>query len=88
MSDGPRVYVSGQVMLDSEHLSTLAGRPEGVDLVRGVIEHELGHLVGLNLVDDPMELMFPGANRVITQFGPGDLTGLAELGRGACEPRV
>jgi hypothetical protein len=85
---GPQVYVSGQVMLDSDHLSRLATEAGGVDLVRGVIEHELGHLVGLDHVDDPVELMFPGANPVITQYGPGDLTGLAELGRGTCEPRL
>ncbi len=81
---GPEVYVTGQIRLDAQALTELTAQPEGVELARSVIQHELGHLVGLAHVDDPMEVMFPQANGVITQLGPGDLTGLAQLGRGAC----
>jgi hypothetical protein len=48
-----------------------------------VVLHELGHLVGLDHVRDRGELMFPTANDVVG-YGPGDLQGLAALGRGAC----
>lgn len=81
---GPEVYVTGQIRLDAQALSELTSRREGIALARSVIQHELGHLVGLAHVDDPMEVMFPQANQVTTQLGPGDLTGLAALGRGAC----
>jgi len=81
---GPEVYVTGQIRLDAQALSGLTAKPEGVALARSVIQHELGHLVGLAHVQDPMEVMFPQANQVTTQLGPGDLTGLSALGRGAC----
>lgn len=49
--------------------------------------HELGHLVGLALVNDPAELMY-ATTGVALDYGPGDRTGLAELGRGRCTPEV
>lgn len=87
-ADGPAAYVTGQIRLDAETLGQLLSRPQGPELARAVIEHELGHLVGLAHVDDPMEVMYPRAGPVITQFGPGDLTGLAALGRGPCVPEL
>lgn len=56
-----------------------AGQSRGVLLM-----HELGHAVGLGHVDNPRDVMFP----VITpssraQWGPGDLAGLALVGKGA-----
>jgi hypothetical protein len=45
--------------------------------------HELAHVVGLAHVDDPRELMYAD-NLGHQAFGPGDLTGLAALGRGRC----
>ena len=80
-----RVYVSGVVVLDAPDLTEglNVGDREGVG---GVIRHELGHLVGLDHVDDPAELMHPEGVRGVVTFGPGDLTGLAQLGRGQCFP--
>ena len=43
------------------------------------VQHELGHVMGLAHVDSPAELMHP-AGGVVTDFGEGDLAGLAELG--------
>ena len=45
--------------------------------------HELGHVVGLAHVDDSREVMYAD-NVGVTQFGSGDLAGLAALGRGRC----
>ena len=61
---------------------------DGGDGVTAVIRHELGHVVGLDHVDDERELMHPVGHPDVVGFGPGDLTGLAELGRGQCVPEV
>lgn len=48
-----------------------------------MILHELGHLVGLDHVDDETQLMYPHAAKQ-RGFAAGDLRGLHELGLGAC----
>jgi hypothetical protein len=82
----PQVYVSGQVELDAAKLTAMLTRPGGRDLARAVIEHELGHLVGLAHVTDPTQLMYPQTRPGVTDYAAGDLTGLATLGRGPCAP--
>jgi hypothetical protein len=57
--------------------------PNGRDLARAVVMHELAHVVGLDHVDDPGELMHD-QNVGTLDFGPGDLEGLAALGSGSC----
>ncbi|HZL03001.1 MAG TPA: matrixin family metalloprotease, partial [Cellulomonas sp.] len=76
-------YVSGTVYLDSAllHMRGIGGVPAYVQVLR----HELGHMVGLDHVDEFDQLMYPNANRVVT-FQDGDLAGLAQLGAGACAP--
>jgi predicted Zn-dependent protease len=81
------VYVSGLVVLDAPDLLEVSD-VEGRDAVAAVIRHELGHVVGLDHVDDEQELMSPVIQSGVVTFGPGDLTGLAELGRGQCFPEV
>jgi hypothetical protein len=77
-------YVSGVISLDGPQFAAQL-LPERRDVAVAVIQHELGHVVGLDHVDDPNELMHPTtSNR--TQWGPGDRQGLAALGRGACFP--
>ena len=88
LGDGPRVLVTGQVELDGAQLAELLDRPDGREIVRGVIQHELAHLVGLDHVDDPTQLMYPETTPGVTDFSAGDLTGLAALGRGPCVPEL
>lgn len=80
-------YVTGLAYLDAPQLTKLQSAPNGNARVRAVIEHELGHVVGLNHVTDPTQLMYP---EEITQtgYGAGDLRGLAYLGQGACHPEL
>lgn len=81
--NGTRTYVSGQVTLDADTFDDLLDRRSGARVARAITLHELGHLVGLAHVDDENELMnAESGNRL--DFGPGDLRGLAELGRGSC----
>ena len=44
--------------------------------------HEVGHLVGLDHVDDPTQLMY--RSTVTTELGAGDRSGLAILGNTPC----
>jgi hypothetical protein len=76
-------YVTGMVVLDRDTFAAMAGRPDGTDLQRAVIEHELAHVVGLGHVDDTGELMYPETTRR-TELGPGDRNGLEILGEGPC----
>ena len=69
--------------LDSPQLAEVLSRPNGRSLVRAIVMHELGHVVGLGHVKDPGELMYEG-NVGRLGFGPGDREGLAALGRGRC----
>ncbi len=84
---GPWVYVTGAVTLDAGWTSGVLLSPAGRDAVRAVLVHEFGHVLGLDHVDDPGELMSP-VNQDRVDLGPGDLAGLARLGRGACEPAL
>jgi len=80
---GVRTYVSGQVTLDADAFDNLMDQSGGLDVVRAIAMHELGHLVGLAHVEDDRELM-DAQNRGQLDFGPGDRRGLALLGKGPC----
>ena len=76
-------YVSGQVTLDAQAFESVLRRPAGIEQANAIVLHEFGHLVGLDHVGDPLELMY-AENVGRVGFGTGDRIGLAELGRGAC----
>ena len=59
-------------------------RVDGRKYVRAVVMHELGHVLGLDHVDDRDQLMYD-ENVGQTELGPGDRAGLAALGAGRCE---
>lgn len=83
----PYVYVTGQVQLDAPGLAETLTYPDGPALVRAVIMHELAHVVGLDHVDDPNQLMH-AENSGQLDFDAGDRAGLALLGTGECVPRL
>jgi hypothetical protein len=76
-------YVTGMVALDAPQLAGVLLRPMGREQVRAIVLHELGHLVGLDHVGDPGELMYED-NVGKLDLGPGDREGLAALGSGRC----
>ena len=85
---GLSVYVTGSVTLDAPAMAELLGSPNGANAAFGVLTHELGHVVGLDHVDDPTQLMNPRASAAVSTLQAGDLAGLAELGTGACAPHL
>ena len=85
--EGGMAYVTGSVVLDAEDIGSRIASPTGADQVRAIVQHELGHLVGLGHVADPSQLMFTETRpRQIQDWGNGDLAGLNLLGRGRCFP--
>ena len=73
-------FVSAAVVINAS-----AGLEDGFDRapsVGTVLQHELGHVVGLGHILDPFQLMSPVP--VVTDWGTGDLAGLEELGEGPC----
>lgn len=76
-------FVTGGVTLDADAFDRIAEERDGGEQARAILLHELGHLVGLDHVDSPAELMYAD-NVGQAGFGQGDLNGLAQLGKGRC----
>ena len=74
-------YVTGQVILDRDVYAAFG--PVDLPQAQAIVDHELGHLVGLGHVEDEGELMHV-ENVGLTTFGPGDREGLARLGSIPC----
>jgi hypothetical protein len=85
---GTLAYVTGQVVLDAADLGPALSQSGGADAARAVIQHELGHLVGLDHVADETQLMYSEGNTQVGDWGTGDLAGLHALGTGECLPEL
>ena len=76
------VYMTGSVHIDVTTKSRGWLTPPAV--YREVLLHELAHLLGLDHVEDPTQLMNPELSQ--SSFQAGDRAGLAQLGSGRCAP--
>jgi hypothetical protein len=88
VDDANSAYVTGQVRLNAAALGTMAKRPGGTATVTAVVKHELAHVLGLDHIGDPTQLMAAKMSGNITEYAAGDLAGLAILGTGKCRPAV
>jgi hypothetical protein len=79
---GHLTYVTGMVALDRDYFAQLDEAGDRTEM-RAILDHELGHVVGLAHVHDRGELMYDD-NVGRTTFGPGDLQGLARVGAVDC----
>jgi Matrixin len=82
--DGDGLFVTGVLVLDGAEVLQVARETDDDGLVLATIVHELGHVVGLDHVDDEAQIMNPYAVPGVDHLADGDLAGLAELGRGEC----
>jgi hypothetical protein len=76
-------YFGGIIVMDGDATS---GQGFGFRYAHGaVLLHELGHIMGLDHVRDPGQLMYSGRHPdfTISDFGAGDLEGLRRLGQEA-----
>ena len=75
-------YVSGWVGLNRAWFTAALADPGRAPVARGIMLHELAHLVGLDHVEDPTQVMH--ATSETTGLGDGDREGLAIAGAGSC----
>ncbi|PVG81778.1 hypothetical protein DDE18_17580 [Nocardioides gansuensis] len=76
---GRTYFTTGSIALDVDIFTDDAHPAE----LQAIVDHELGHVVGLDHVDSPAELMH-ATNLGRTTYGEGDLEGLARLGSLPC----
>ena len=79
--DGELVYVTGTMILNADR-QLAAGFDAGQTWGK-VILHEWGHLLGLDHVDDPTQVMHASLVSSPARWGAGDGAGLRRLGRSA-----
>lgn len=84
--NGDFVLVTGEIVLDREQLSPVSAPDR--QTVRAIIQHELGHVVGLDHVTDQSQLMFSESEFNVRDFGDGDRRGLRLLGLQDCYPAM
>jgi hypothetical protein len=81
---GEQVFVSGQIVLNRERDDVEAGDGDRAASWGAILRHEVGHLLGLDHVDDPDQLMHAHPVPGEVALGEGDRRGLATLGSGDC----
>ncbi len=83
-TNGRRTFVEGRIVLDRDAFRGLDGGDLQIATDQAVVDHELGHVVGLDHVDDPREIMNDTNDGRQLSWGPGDRKGLALLGEIPC----
>ena len=84
--DGRRRLVAGTIALSIDYYQVLEAAGDR-ELQRAILLHELGHVFGLDHVDNPGELMSEDGSG-LTDYGPGDLEGLGDWARRRASDRA
>lgn len=92
--DGDReAFVTGQVVVNARRGDLRVGFGDRTDSLGALLLHEIAHILGLDHVEEPGEMMWvrPGSGAVA--LGPGDRAGLRAIGaeagcRSAPDPTV
>jgi hypothetical protein len=78
---GPKVYVSGEAVIDSANTGVLAASFGAGSTLGELMLHELGHVTGLGHTTDSAQVMYPVLEPLpAAAYGAGDLAGLSQLG--------
>jgi hypothetical protein len=77
---GDRTYVTAQLVLNADRHDLEPGFEDRSRSWGSTLLHELAHVVGLDHVDDPTELLHVHPGQGPVTLGPGDRAGLAEVG--------
>lgn len=87
INNGTRSYITGSLELDTPQISELLAEDGGADFVLAVMQHELGHVLGLDHVEDPIQLMYPEIGAP-DGLADGDLTGMSMLASAPCRKDI
>ncbi|MFJ4028258.1 matrixin family metalloprotease [Paenarthrobacter sp. NPDC089989] len=87
LNKGPKSYITGSLELDTPQIAELLAEEGGSDYVLAVMQHELSHVMGLDHVDDPVQLMYPEIGAP-DGLADGDLTGLHLLASAPCRKDI
>ncbi|MBU8867968.1 matrixin family metalloprotease [Paenarthrobacter aromaticivorans] len=87
LNNGPKSYITGSLELDTPQVAELLAEEGGSDYVLAVMQHELGHVMGLDHVGDPVQLMYPEIGAP-DGLAAGDLNGLHLLASAPCRKDI
>ena len=81
VAGGPKIYVSGEVVIDADNTGMLAPTFGAGSTLGELLLHELGHVTGLGHTSDQAQIMYPVLDPMPSaSYGAGDLAGLSRLG--------
>ncbi|MGP0223414.1 MULTISPECIES: matrixin family metalloprotease [unclassified Paenarthrobacter] len=87
LNNGAKSYITGSLELDTPQVAELLAEEGGSDYVLAVMQHELGHVMGLDHVEDPIQLMYPEIGAP-DGLADGDLNGLHLLASAPCRKDI
>jgi hypothetical protein len=79
------VYLSGAVTIYIKSIENYY-KNNDQQVIKNVMLHEVGHLLGLDHTNNKNEVMYPYSQANILDYSKGDIYGLSLLSKGSCQP--